>query len=241
MPGLGTMINVAAIVLGGVAGLLFGKLLNENCQNTLTAACGISVLFIGISGALEGLMTVEGATLTSGRAMFVVACLALGGLVGEILDLEGKLERFGQWLKVTSGSAKDKSFVEGFVTASLTVCIGAMAIIGAIEDGINGNYSILATKAVLDLVIIMVMSCSLGKGCLFSAIPVGIFQGTVTSLARLAKPLMTEAALENLSLIGSILIFCVGLNLVWGKKVRVANLLPAVALAVALAFLPLGL
>jgi len=131
--------------------------------------------------------------------------------------------------------------VDGFVTASLTVCIGAMAIVGSIQDGIYGDYSILATKAVLDLIIIMVMTCSMGKGCIFSAIPVAALQGGMTLLARLIKPLMTQAALFNLSLVGSILIFCVGLNLVWGKKVRVANLLPAIVFAVAIAFLPVNL
>ena len=113
-----------------------------------------------------------------------------------------------------------------------------MAIVGAIEDGIFGDYSILATKAVLDLIIVLVMTCSLGKGCAFSAIPVAIFQGTITILAKFIKPLMTEAALANLSLIGSILIFCVGINLVWGKKIRVANFLPAIVFAVVIAFFP---
>lgn len=127
------------------------------------------------------------------------------------------------------------------MTASLTVCIGAMAIVGAIQDGIWGDYSILATKAVLDLVIIMVMTSSMGKGCVFSAVPVAVLQGTITLLARFVKPLMTEEALSNISLIGSILIFCVGLNLVWGKKVRVANLLPALVVTVVVAFLPIKL
>ena len=154
---------------------------------------------------------------------------------------EDAFENFGEWLKEKTGNSKEKRFVEGFVTASLTVCIGAMAIVGAIEDGIFGDFSILATKAVLDFIIILVMTGSMGKGCVFSAIPVGILQGSVTMLAKFIKPIMTEPALSNLSMIGSILIFCVGLNLVWGKKIRVANLLPAIVLAVAVAFLPFDL
>ena len=164
---------------------------------------------------------------------------AIGGFIGELLNIEDGFERFGEWLKIKSGNAKDKRFVDAFVTASLTVCIGAMAIVGSIQDGILGDYSILATKAVLDLIIIMVMSCSLGKGAVFSAIPVAVFQGSVTALAGLLRPVMTDAALANLSLIGNVLIFCVGVNLVWGKKVRVANLLPAIVVAVIAAFLPL--
>ena len=127
--------------------------------------------------------------------------------------------------------------MDAFVTASLTVCIGAMAIVGSIQDGIRGDYSILSAKAVLDFILVMVMTCSMGKGCLFSAIPVAVFQGSITALAGLVAPLMTDGALNNLSFIGSILIFCVGVNLIWGKKIRVANLLPAVVFAAAAAFL----
>ena len=238
MFGLGTLINAAAIVLGGILGAFFGKLLKETHQDALTKVCGISVLFIAISGALEGMLQFEEGQLVSVNGLLCVVCLALGTLVGELLNIEGMFERFGQWLKIKTGNAKDKLFVEGFVTASLTVCIGAMAIVGAIEDGLNGNISILATKAVLDLIIIMVMTCSLGKGCAFSAIPVLLLQGGVTALSFLIKPRMTEGALSNLSMVGSILIFCVGVNLVWGKKIRVANLLPAILFAVIAAFLP---
>lgn len=238
---MGTLINVVAIILGGVCGRVFGKFLSERYQDTLNKVCGVSVLFIGIAGALEGMLAIENNAIVSGRAMLIVICLALGALIGELLNIEDKFERFGEWLKLKTGNAKEKMFVEGFVTASLTVCIGAMAIVGAIEDGIFGDYSILITKAILDFIIIIVMTGSMGKGCAFSAIPVGILQGSVTLLAKFIKPIMTTAALANLSLIGSILIFCVGLNLVWGKKIRVANLLPAIVLAVVFAFLPVNI
>lgn len=241
MMGLGTIINVVGIIIGGLLGRFCGRFLNERYQDTLNKACGVCVLFIGMAGALEGMLSVENGRIVSGGSMLAVICLALGALLGELVNLEDKFERFGEWLKVKSGNSGERSFVEGFVTASLTVCIGAMAIVGSIEDGIFGDYSILATKAVLDLIIILVMTCSLGKGCMFSAIPVAALQGCVTLLARLIKPLMTDAALANLSMVGSILIFCVGLNLVWGRKVRVANLLPAILIAVAAAFLPLGI
>ena len=239
MIGLGTIINTAAILAGGVLGALFGRFLNDSAQDTLTKVCGVSTLFIAITGALEGMLTVENGAVVSGGSMLVIGCLAIGAVVGELLNIEGAFERFGEWLKVKSGNAKDKGFVNAFVTASLTVCIGAMAIVGSIQDGITGDYSILATKAVLDLIIIMVMSCSLGKGAVFSAIPVAVFQGSITLLAGFVRPLMTDAALSNLSLVGNVLIFCVGVNLVWGKKVKVANLLPAIVVAVIAAFLPI--
>lgn len=238
MYGLGTIINTAAIVAGGVLGMLFGKFLKESTQDALTKVCGVSTLFIAISGAMEGMLTVEGSGLNSGGAMLIIGCLAIGTFIGELLNIEGAFERFGEWLKIKSGNARDKGFVNAFVTASLTVCIGAMAIVGSIQDGIMGDYSILATKAILDLIIIMVMTCSMGRGAIFSAIPVAVFQGSITALAGLVRPLMTDGALANLSLIGNILIFCVGINLVWGKKVKVANMLPAIVIAVIAAFLP---
>ena len=238
MVGLGTVINTAAILAGGVFGGLFGRFLNDNTQDTLTKVCGVSTLFIAISGALEKMLTVENGRIVSNGSMLIVICLAIGAVVGELLNIEGAFERFGQWLKIKSGNAKDKGFVDAFVTASLTVCIGAMAIVGSIEDGLMGDYSILATKAMLDLIIIAVMTSSMGRGCVFSAIPVALLQGSITALAGLLRPLMTAAALNNLSMVGNVLIFCVGVNLFWGKKIRVANLLPAIVAAVIAAFLP---
>lgn len=237
MAGLGTIINTLAILAGGILGMVFGRFFKESVQDALCKTCGVCTLFLGIAGALEGMLTVEGTGVVSGGTMLIIGYLALGSLAGELLDLEGAFERFGQWLKIKTGNAKDKGFVDAFVTASLTICIGAMAIVGSIQDGILGDYSILAAKAVLDLIIILVMTCSMGKGCIFSAIPVAVFQGSITALAGLIRPLMTEAALGNLSMIGSILIFCVGVNLVWGKRLKVANMLPAVVFAVAAAFL----
>lgn len=239
MYGLGTIINTAAIVAGGVGGALFGRFLKENVQDTLTKCCGVSTLFIAVTGALEQMLTVENGAVVSHGAMLVIGCLTIGAVIGELLNLEGAFERFGEWLKQKTGNAKDRRFVDAFVTASLTVCIGAMAIVGSIEDGITGDYSILATKSVLDFIIIMVMSCSMGRGAVFSAIPVVILQGSITALAGLLRPVMTAAALGNLSMVGNVLIFCVGVNLVWGKKVRVANLLPAIVVAVIAAFLPI--
>ena len=238
MIGLGTIINVAAIVAGGLTGHFTGKLFREEQQESLTKACGISVLFIAISGAMQGMLEIDGGRLVSGKSMLVVLCLAIGTVFGELLGIENGFERFGEWLKEKTGNSGDKQFVNAFVTASLTVCIGAMAIVGAIQDGIMGDYSTLAVKSVLDFIIIAVMTSSLGKGSAFSAIPILIFEGSITLLARLIAPFMTDPAVAYLSLVGSVLIFCVGVNLVWGKKIRVANMLPAVLLAVLAAYLP---
>ena len=233
----GTIVNTAAIIAGGVFGHLFGKLLKERHQETLTMACGVGTIFLSIAGAMNYMLHHD--LLPGGGSMLVIACLALGGLIGEILNIEHGLECFGEWLKKKTGNSKDPRFVNGFVTASLTVCIGAMAIMGSVQDGLSGDWSTLGAKSILDLIIVMVMTCSLGKGCAFSAIPVFLWEGGLTLLASAVRPILTEAALGYLSLVGSVLIFCVGVNLVWGKKIRVANLLPAVALAVIAAFLPI--
>ena len=239
MIGLGTLINAASIAAAGLAGTVFNKFFTTEKQDSLTKACGVSVLFIGISGAMTGMLKPEGSALTSARSMFIVLCLAIGTVIGELLNIENGFERFGVWLKQKTGNAKDPLFVDAFVTASLTVCIGAMAIVGSIQDGMLGDYSTLAVKSVLDFIIVAIMTCSMGKGCAFSAIPVFVFEGAITLFARLIAPVMTDSAIASLSLIGSILIFCVGVNLVWGKKFRVANMLPAVVLAVLMEYLPL--
>lgn len=237
MPGLGTIINTAAIVAGGLLGLLFKNLLTKSMEDTLLKASSVCVLFIGIGGAMSQMLKItDGALATSGSMMLII-CFVLGGLVGELLNIEGAFERFGAWLRKKTHNESDSGFLSGFIHASLTVCIGAMAIVGSIQDGLLGDASLLCAKAALDAVIILVMTASMGKGCIFSAIPVGILQGSVTLLARLLQPVFTDAALSNLSLVGSVLVFCVGLNLVWGKKIRVANLLPSLIVSVVWAFL----
>ena len=238
MIGLGTIINCAAIIVGGICGLFFGKIINERIQDSLTKASGVCVLFIGVAGALEGMLGISEGKIVSGKSMLLVLCIALGTLLGEIINIEEGFEKFGEWLKVKTGNSKDNSFLDAFLTASLTVSIGAMAIVGSIEDGLSGDFSILAAKSVLDLIIILIMTCAMGKGAIFSAIPVGILQGSVTLLASFLRPIMTEAALSNLSFIGAVLIFCVGVNLIWGKMIKVANMLPSVIFAVIAAFLP---
>lgn len=239
MPGVGTLINMAAIVAGGAVGLLFGKRFSEKTQDALMVACGICVLFIGIAGALSEMLTFSAGHFGTQGTLCLIVCFVLGTAIGEFLDIETWFENFGLWLKRKSGNEKDAGFLNAFVTSSLVVCIGAMAVVGAIEDGLQGDIAMLEAKALLDAIIILAMSASMGKGCVFSAIPVGLFQGSITLLAFWLKPLMTPAALSNISLVGSVMIFCVGVNLVFGKRVRVANTLPALILAVIWALLAL--
>lgn len=232
MPGLGTLLNAAAIVLGGLLGLMFRSKLSPSLQENLVRTVALCCIFIGIEGTIEEAMTiVEGGLRTQGT-MMVMGSLLFGTLIGSWLGIESGIVRFGEWLKIKTGSGKDQQFVSAFVTTSLTVCIGAMAVVGAIKDGISHDYSILAAKSVLDFVFVMAFAATLGRGCLFSAIPVAIFQGVITILATLIEPYLTETAIDNLSLVGSMMIFCVGVNIIWGTKFRVADMLPALVIAV---------
>ncbi len=236
MIGLGTIINTAAIIIGGLGGMLFGKKITPRFQDTITKANAVCVIFIGISGTLSEMFTVVNGKIEAGGTMMMIGCILIGAIIGELLNIEKHMETFGEWLKRKTKSEKDSKFVDAFVTSSLTVCIGAMAVVGSIQDGVSGDYSILFAKSVLDFIIIMIMTASMGKGCVFSAIPIAVFQGGITLLAKFLEPVFTETALSYLSLNGSVLIFCVGINLFFGKKIKVANLLPALIIAVIWSF-----
>ena len=230
MIGLGTIVNMLAVLAGGAIGLLLRGGIKENIQDAIVRMMGLSTIFLGASGALEHMLFVEGDHLTGlpiKETLLMILSLALGTFVGELLDFDGRLERFGAWLKKVATRGEDSRFIEGFVTASLTVCIGAMAIVGSIQDGLSRDPSTLFTKSVLDFIILIVYASTYGKGALFSAIPVGLLQGGVTLCAGFLSPVFSPAVIANLSFLGSIMIFCVGCNLAFKAGFRVANMLPA--------------
>ena len=240
MIGMGTIANVLAILAGGGLGLLFRGGLKPRWQEAVTRSLGLCVLFVGAGGALSGLLSVSGSRLVSGDTFGMILALSLGTLLGEWMDLEGWLERLGIFLREKAAGSGDERFLEGFVTASLVVCVGAMAVVGSIQDGLTGDPSTLYTKSILDFLIILVFASSYGKGVLFSALPVGVLQGSITLCAGLVAPLFQPQVVESLSFIGSILIFCVGINLAFGSRFRVANMLPALVVGgVYTAVLPL--
>lgn len=237
MPGMGTLINCGAILSGGVLGLFLKKGLPDRFQSILMQVCGLCVLFMGIGGTLENMLVLEHGVLKSRGTMMMIFSLIAGALAGEGLNIEKRIEELGQWLKIRSGSSRDVRFMDGFLNTSMTICIGAMAVVGAIQDGF-GDCSTLTTKAILDFVIVFVMTSSLGRGCIFSVFPVAVFQGSISLLARFIEPVLQETAVSNLSMVGSMMIFCVGINLMFQQKIRVANLLPGLAFAVSAAFFP---
>ena len=233
MIGFGTIINVLAIIVGGCIGLLLKGGLNQRFQDAVNKALGLCVLFIGASGALSGMLVVKQGKLSgvsTKETLGMVIALATGILIGEWINFEDRMEQLGAWLKAKATRGEDNLFIQGFVVASLTVCIGAMAIVGSIQDGLSGDSSTLFTKAVLDFFIIMIFAAAYGKGPIFSALPVGVLQGSVTLFAGLLSPLFSPEIIANLSTLGSVMIFCVGVNLAFGHKFRVANMLPALVI-----------
>ena len=188
MPGLGTVINVALLIAGGLLGLIGGRFITPRIQDTLMKASGLCVLFIGLGGTMQKMLVIDGKALeTTGTTMLIVS-FALGSLIGEAVNLEAGIENLGEWLKRKTGSEGDNEFTNAFVSTSLTVCIGAMAIVGSIQDGLLGDWSTLALKGALDCIIVCTMTASLGRGCIFSALPVAVFQGTITLFAGALCP-----------------------------------------------------
>lgn len=222
---MGTLINTAAVIAGALLGMLLKKGIKPRFREILMSALGVSTVFIGASGTLGG-FSAENAT------MLLIFSLVLGALAGEALRIEERLDALGEWIKRRINRENDNTFVEGFVTSSLVICVGAMGVVGALKDGLTGDYSTLAAKAVLDLVIVMVFASTLGVGVLFSAAPLFVYQGALTLFAKLLEPLMSERLTANLSFVGSALIFCVGVNLAFGKKFKTGNLLPALLVPV---------
>ena len=234
MRGLDTVINVALLIFGGLCGLLFGKKLNERIKDTLLSVNAVAIMMLAVGGVMQNMLSLSDGKLSTGGTVMMIVSLTLGGLIGEIININALVDKFGEWLRIKSHSTGDDSFVSAFVSASCTVCI--MAVIGSINDGVSGDCSVLIAKAILDAVIICVMTASQGKGCIFSAVPVAIFQGVITIIAVFAGGFMTDLALSYLSYVGNVLIFCVGLNLIRKKQIRVANLLPSLVIAVAWGF-----
>jgi len=235
MIGLGTLANTFAIVVGGLVGLVGGKRLTERYQKTIVSGMAMCVMFVGIAGTLKEMLqaNADGRLVSHGGLMLVVS-VAAGAVLGEWWNWEAKLERFAVWIRRVTRNEKDGSFVNAFVTASLTMCVGAMAIVGSIEDGLKGDASILYLKAVMDGVITIVFVASLGRGAIFSAVPIFLYQGGITLCSRFLVPVLTPAAMSKLSYVGNLLIFCVGWNLIHtDRRIRVANLLPSLLVAVA--------
>ncbi|HEX2927501.1 MAG TPA: DUF554 domain-containing protein [Ruminiclostridium sp.] len=228
MIGLGTLVNAGAVIAGASVGFLIKKGLPEKYKNIIMQAIGLSVLFIGISGALQCIFTIiNGVKLDRQYIMLMIFSLVIGGIIGELAGIEKRLDNLGLWFQ-NKFSKSSGNFAEGFVTATLVYCVGAMAIVGALEDGLAGNTKTLFAKSILDGVTAIVFTSTMGLGVMFSALPVLVYQGSITLLAGVVKPWLTDPIITQMSLVGSILIFSIGLNLLGIVKIKVGNLLPAI-------------
>lgn len=221
----GTIVNAAAIILGAAVGLLFKKGIPERVKCTIMQGIGLAVLLVGLSMALQ-----------TKQILVVILSLVLGGLTGELLNIEGGLDRLGKWLESKVGGGTGE-LGKAFVTTSLIYCVGAMAIMGSIEDGLNSNPQILFTKSALDGISAVVFASTMGIGVAFSSFPVFFYQGSITLLASLVKGFLSPAAVAEMTATGGLLIVGIALNILQIKEIKVGNLLPAIFFAIPLAFL----
>lgn len=227
MIGLGTMVNCTAIVAGCSVGLILKKGFPEKWQETTMYGIALCIFLIGVGMAQK-----------SENMVLVIASVVIGGIIGELLEIHEKLNAFGAWMeKKLLGDSKQGSgsFGRGFISASLIFCIGAMAIVGSIEDGLTGNCQILFAKAMLDGILSIIFGANMGAGVAVSAVPVGLYQGTITLLAAWMQNLMTPEIIREVSAVGGILIMAIGIVQAGLLPIRLANQIPALPVAVLLA------
>lgn len=229
MIGIGTLVNAGAIIVGTLLGVLLKNGIPEKIQDIIFKAVGISVMLIGLLGVVGN----------EGNSMMLVLSLVIGGVIGELLNLEGRMESLGEKVKakfIKPGNKGSDTFVEGFVSATILFCVGAMAIVGSLNDGMLHDPSTLYTKAILDGITSIIMAASLGIGVAFSAIPILIYQGAITILASVLSGFFTESLIQNMSFVGNAVIFCIGLNFLFPKKIKVGNFAPALFMPILLQF-----
>lgn len=222
---MGTIINAIAIIIGGALGLLFRKGFPERIAQTTLQVLGLFTLVVGVSMAIQGR-----------EFIMILISLVAGAILGEWANIEGRLERFGGWLEkrfhVTEGSP-----AKGFIYASLLFCVGSMAIVGSITDGLKGDRSILVTKAVMDGIISIPFAASMGFGVLGSALPVLFYQGGITLLASKLQSFFTPEMIRELTSVGGVIVMGIGINILGLQKIRVGNLIPALLLIILLFYM----
>ncbi len=217
---LGTIVNSIAIIAGAFVGILLNKGIKEQYTKTIMDGMGLSVVVIGIMGAIK-----------MDNLILIIASIVAGSLIGEMLDLDKRLENLGNNMEKRFGKG-DSNFSKGFIMASLVYCIGAMAILGALESGLSGNHETLYAKSVLDGISAIIFASTLGIGVAFSAIAVFVYQGVITLLASSVKDFLTPVVITEMSAVGGILIMAIGVNILGLKKIKIANMLPAIFIPV---------
>lgn len=247
MPGLGVIVNVVTVLVGTAIGLLFGRLIGERFRAIAFVGIGLSTIVIGAGMAISGVSDLGDSQLGAYAALVLVGSLVLGGIAGEAIRIEYWLERFGLWLqeiaykmpalapgKVDQPGERGHTLVEGFVTASLLFCVGAMTVLGSIQDGL-GDPSLLYLKALLDGIASLALATTLGGGVGLSVIPIVIIQGGIALGASGMQEYMTPAVIAGIEATGGALIFAIGLDLAGIRRLPVGNLLPAILFAAGVA------
>jgi hypothetical protein len=227
----GTTVNAASIVAGGAVGLLLKKGIPDRLSQEMTQMCGLGIFLIGINGVVVSMIHADTATgtLSDSGGLLLVISLVLGGLIGELLRIDDRVNDLGQRIEVRLGA---EGFARGFVSASLLFCIGAMAIVGALNDGLRGDSSVLLIKSALDAILAAVLASSLGFGVLFSAIPVFLYQGAIALGAQFLAPFLTDGLLEMICMVGYAIVLVIGTGQMGFFKVKTANLLPALLIPI---------
>ena len=222
----GTIVNTITVICGSLIGMLLGNILPERLRDTVMKGLGLCTLYIGITGMFG-----------SENALITIISIAVGAAIGELLDLDGHLNRFADGLerKFRKNGNGKTSIAEGFVTASLVFCVGAMTIVGSLNDGLTGDHQMLFTKATLDFVSSMVFASSMGIGVLLAAAAVFVIQGSIACLASLVAPLLQSGnTIAEMTVVGSVLIVGLGLNILGLTKLKVMNYVPAIFLPILL-------
>ena len=224
---LGTIINTLSIIVGALIGLFVKGKISKNINETIMNGLALCVIYIGISGALKG-----------NNTMVIIISIAVGGLIGELIDIDRKLESFGDKIKKKFNKNNSNiSISQGFVSATLLFCVGAMAIVGSLESGLNNNHSTLYAKSLLDGITSIIFTSTLGIGVMLSAFAVFIYQGSITLMAGFLSSFLNDVAINNMTAVGSILIMGLGLNILRVTKIKISNLLPSIIVAVVLSLL----
>lgn len=222
---LGTIVNSAAIIIGSIIGLLIKGGLKKRYKDIIMQVLALCVIFVGAKSAIQGLMDENAEPI-----LFIVS-LVIGSAFGEYIDIESKLVKVGDFIQSKLGGG-ESNISQGFVTSSLMFCVGTMAILGSLESGIQGNHSTLFAKSVLDGASSIIFASTLGIGVIFSSIPIFIYQGSITVLASFIQPYLTNDMIREISIVGGIMIFALGLNLLELKKMRIGNMLPSILIPV---------
>jgi len=220
---LGTFVNTGTVLLGALLGMLFNKLLPERLSKTVMAALALCVIYIGVDGSLSG-----------DNALITIISMVVGAVIGELLNLDLRLSRFGERLEARFKKGSGGSVAEGFVTSSLVFCVGSMAIVGSLQSGLTGDHSMLYAKSLLDFVSAIIFASTLGVGVALSAVSVLVYQGAITLFAGLMSPLLSGTVISEMTCVGSILIIGLGLNMLGATKIKVMNCLPAIFIPIIL-------